>query len=450
MFGIREGFDIVIGNPPYLESRSSAFSDEMKDDLFSAALRRWQGIDVSAYITRGADLLVYFLETSVAMIRPNGSVVLITQNAWMDTDYGKRFQEFLLRVTHVSLIVDSDFRHFDSGGGPNINTVITFFHGRRPINQKMITFARFSGQLDVGVLPSSGDAITEPVSNVQFRQYRYDSQSLRSTKWGILLSLDEPALDLLALLEMRGTRIENIRGAGLKVGQGLNLPKAYFLDLSQLKSLSFVRKALIPILTADDGAPFEIRNTRYYLVDACRLTKDELRTFHKKGYKAFDPRTTTKSAPVLILPRGIGRHFCALNPAKAHSASAVDIYATAHEVSENLLLNLWLVLNSTAAWLLREIAGRKNLGGGMLKAEATDLAALPLYLDIGNTHAIRHIVDALRKREAKESIAELETEEHRAIDDLVFGALSLGRLKREQIVNSLKRRLDERAKKART
>jgi hypothetical protein len=249
---------------------------------------------------------------------------------------------------------------------------------------------------------------------------------------------------------MRGTRIENIRGAGLKVGQGLNLPKAYFLDLSQLKSLSFVRKALIPILTADDGAPFEIRNTRYYLVDACRLTKDELRTFHKKGYKAFDPRTTTKSAPVLILPRGIGRHFCALNPAKAHSASAVDIYATAHEVSENLLLNLWLVLNSTAAWLLREIAGRKNLGGGMLKAEATDLAALPLYLDIGNTHAIRHIVDALRKREAKESIAELETEEHRAIDDLVFGALSLGRLKREQIVNSLKRRLDERAKKART
>jgi len=73
-----------------------------------------------------------------------------------------------------------------------------------------------------------------------------------------------------------------------------------------------------------------------------------------------------------------------------------------------------------------------------------------LYVDIGEPHAIHSILNALRKREAKESIEELDTEEHRAIDDLVFRALGLGKLKREQIINSLKRRLLERAKKSRT
>jgi hypothetical protein len=450
MFGLRDGFDIVTGNPPYLESRSPAFTDELKDSLIAAVEQRWKGIDVSAHITRGADLLVYFLETSVALIKPRGNVVLITQNAWLDTDYGKRFQEFLLRVTHVSLVVDSDFKHFDSGGGPNINTVITFFRGRKPETGKAITFARFRDHFDVGVIPSSGDAVSEQVTNVQFRQYRYDSQTLRTTKWGVLLSLDDAALDLLSILEKQATPINGICNAQLTVGQGLNLTKAYFLDDSDVKNLPFVRKALIPILTAADGAPFEIVSTHQHLADARKLSGHELRDLRKSGITAFDPSATKKLPPVLILPRGIGRHFCALNPAKAHSASAVDIYAPASGIAENVLLDLWAVLNSSVTWLLREVTGRKNLGGGMLKAEATDLAALPLYVDTGEAGEIRRIANALRKREADESIAELETEEHRAIDALVFNALGLGVGKRDQIIRSLRRSFAERAKKART
>ena len=450
MFGVSQGFDVILGNPPYLESRSPAFSDELKDSIREALVRRWPDVDIEKFITRGADLLVYFLELGVSLINADGCTVLITQNAWLDTEYGKKFQEFLLKHTHVSLVVDSDFKHFDSGDGPNINTVITFFRGRRPDLTKNITFVRFRDHFEVAVFPSNGETVDKHISNARFHQYPYCSQILQTTKWGMLLSLDAAALDLLSILEKRGTIIEDVHGAGLTIGQGLNLTKAHLVDPPQLDNMPNLRKALIPIFSAKDGAPFCIRKTHYHLVDVHKLAKGDVRELKRRGYAAFDSRTTSKHPPILILPRGIGRHFCAINSIKAYSASGVDIYAPINKVAEELVLNLWAVLNSSVCWLLREVAGRKNLGGGMLKAEATDLAALPLYLELQETDILRRLARALEMREARESILELDTEEHRILDNLVFDFLDLRANRRNQIVDSLRNRLRERAEKART
>ena len=86
----------------------------------------------------------------------------------------------------------------------------------------------------------------------------------------------------------------------------------------------------------------------------------------------------------------------------------------------------------------------------MLKAEATDLAALPLYLELQETDILRRLARALEMREARESILELDTEEHRILDNLVFDFLDLRANRRNQIVDSLRNRLRERAEKART
>lgn len=119
-------------------------------------------------------------------------------------------------------------------------------------------------------------------------------------------------------------------------------------------------------------------------------------------------------------------------------------------MSDATLLNLWVILNSSVAWLLREITGRKNLGGGMLKAEATDLSDLPLYVELDHSSMIAWVADRLQTRQAKETILELDTDEHAAIDDIVFGALKLGRTQRKQVVGSLKTCLAERVKKSRS
>jgi hypothetical protein len=450
MFGITDGFSIVIGNPPYLESRSPAFSDNLKEQLQGAVAARWPGIKVSDCIPRGADLLVYFLECAVHLINDSGICVLITQNAWLDTVYGKKFQDFILEKTHVSMVVDSDFKHFDSAAGPNINTVITVCLGKEPVPERYITFARFHDTMKAGYIPASGDRLTSSIEGVDFRQYPYSGQVVRRTKWGLLLSLDEVVLDLLSELEGKAVRIEEVHHCRLKVGQGLNLPKSYYVSSDLVEKMPFLQKALLPIHTADDGAPFDIRSTSMHLLNQDRLHGEELGAVRSAGVSVFDPTSTRKRPPILIMPRGIGRHFCALNSCQAFSSSGVDVYSDTTGLEQDTLYNLWAMLNSSVAWLLREATGRKNLGGGMLKAEAVDLKSLPLYIDLKATDEIKSIARQLSKRQALPTIEEIDSEEHRSLDALVFSRLSMESRKRQSIIGSLKQTIADRMSKAQT
>ena len=153
MFGITTGFNVIIGNPPYLESRHPAFSENLKIAYQNSAKKRWNE-DIK-YITKGTDLLIYFFEHSIFNISRNGCIVFITQNSWLDTEYGRKFQKFLLRHTKVQKVVDSDFRYFPSGEGPNINAVITSFVGKTPSNDNIITFARYHENFQKIDLPNA-------------------------------------------------------------------------------------------------------------------------------------------------------------------------------------------------------------------------------------------------------------------------------------------------------
>ena len=42
MFGVTDGFDVVIGNPPYVESRNSLLSAEQKTSYGNQVLSDWR------------------------------------------------------------------------------------------------------------------------------------------------------------------------------------------------------------------------------------------------------------------------------------------------------------------------------------------------------------------------------------------------------------------------
>ena len=213
VFHQKNGFDIVIGNPPYLESRSSDFTDKLKNDIQASLKSLWNS--ESKYISRGADLLIYFYERSLTLISAQGCVILITQNAWLDTDYGKLFQKFLTRHTNVKKIIDSEFKHFDSKDGPNINTVITVFEGNVPTIDNEINFINYS----------TANFLETPST---IKTYSYKDNFIGQYKWGILLKSQKSILDVLKRISSLGKRLDEIKHLKLSLGQGLNLPKDYF------------------------------------------------------------------------------------------------------------------------------------------------------------------------------------------------------------------------------
>ena len=42
MFGVTDGYDVVIGNPPYVESRNSMLSDEQKTAYGQQVVSDWK------------------------------------------------------------------------------------------------------------------------------------------------------------------------------------------------------------------------------------------------------------------------------------------------------------------------------------------------------------------------------------------------------------------------
>ena len=147
------------------------------------------------------------------------------------------------------------------------------------------------------------------------------------------------------------------------------------------------------------------------------------------------------------MPRGIGTHFCCINDCQGYTYSYVEIYGN---LSGEEKLNLWLFCNSSLFWLLRELTGRTNLGGGMLKAEATDLKTLPIAFCFNKYEKILEIYELAKEESAvpRFEIA-LESNIHKRIDDMVLEFFNLEK-DREYIINELKRLYYARMKKSKT
>lgn len=436
------GFDVVIANPPYLEARSPEFSDDLKKLAQLGVKKRWG--DDSKYLSRGSDLLVYFYELGIYLIREKGVVVFITQNSWLDTDYGKKFQLFLLNHTNVKAVIDSDFKYFDSTAGPNINTVVTIFIGKSPDKDSEVAFVRF--QKDFAKVSLSLREV-KGSSDGYFHIFDYLDPALRDVKWGTILTSKGTILDLIRLLQSKGSLISDVFNGSISIGQGINLTKDYQVLGNINKEFPFLEGHLIPLMTSLDGAPFNLTQTKKFLIDGSKLGSNIIKTLSKRKIKVFVPSSIKRIPPILILPRGVSRHFCAVNSISAYSASAVEIYG---EVTEEIQLNLWLFLNSSIAWLMREVSGRKNLGGGLLKAEATDLKSIPLYFEFGEPKKIKKIYESLQKREALDTLNEINTSEHNQIDELVFDYLEINKIKIKEILNTLEEVIQARKNKSKT
>jgi len=113
------GFDIVIGNPPYVrqeniadphlprEKVTTANKKQYKAKLARSVYQVWPRFfgykrtstaeTVGHKINAKSDLYIYFYFHGLSLLNETGSFCFITSNSWLDVGYGKQLQEFLLR-----------------------------------------------------------------------------------------------------------------------------------------------------------------------------------------------------------------------------------------------------------------------------------------------------------------------------------------------------------------
>jgi hypothetical protein len=95
------GFDVVIGNPPYVHL------EKMKD--ISEALSK---MNYKTFDKRG-DLYCLFVEHGFNILKPNGIISYIMPNKWLQAGYGKPLREYFLKYELNQLIDFGDIQIFE-------------------------------------------------------------------------------------------------------------------------------------------------------------------------------------------------------------------------------------------------------------------------------------------------------------------------------------------------
>lgn len=117
MFGVRDGFDITIGNPPYVRADEQSEWNQRQRGQITAS----EGYET---LWEKWDLFVPFIERAYKLLKPGGVTTLIVSDAFCHSKYAQKPQNWFLKNARIlRLDFCSDLQIFDAA----VHNLIYFF-----------------------------------------------------------------------------------------------------------------------------------------------------------------------------------------------------------------------------------------------------------------------------------------------------------------------------------
>ena len=99
------GFDVVIGNPPYVQIQNFSGKEIQKT---------WEKQNYETFAKTG-DIYCLFYEKGFRLLRKYGVLAFITSNKWMRANYGEKLRNFFTQKTNPLVLIDfSGFQVFST------------------------------------------------------------------------------------------------------------------------------------------------------------------------------------------------------------------------------------------------------------------------------------------------------------------------------------------------
>ena len=175
MFGLTGGFDIVIGNPPYIQLQKSG----------GELANRYENDGFQAFVRTG-DIYVLFCERGVGLLRSKtGILAYITSNSWLKAKYGRKLRR-LLSNGHTPL------RLLELGGKVFENAIV---------------------DSSVVIVRQGGQTSPLPAVDLDFLPTEVSFSDLPDDTWGEVRPSNEAPWCILSLDEWRV--MDKMRQAGL-------------------------------------------------------------------------------------------------------------------------------------------------------------------------------------------------------------------------------------------
>ncbi|MFA6377114.1 MAG: TaqI-like C-terminal specificity domain-containing protein [Acholeplasmataceae bacterium] len=150
MFGIGDGFDIVIGNPPYIDS-------ETMTKIMKGQREKYVG---TYKVAKGNwDIFLLFIELGAKLLRENGCMTYIVPNKLIAANYAKAAREYMAKYDLVSIRDYSSVPVFSASVYP----IVFLLTNRSPqgdchiFNMKSLSTVSFERLIEQQVLTNGND-----------------------------------------------------------------------------------------------------------------------------------------------------------------------------------------------------------------------------------------------------------------------------------------------------
>ena len=97
VFDDKGGFDYVVGNPPYVETKYFKAASLRIHDYLHDHYKTFEG---------KVDLSVLFIERTMGLLNSTGKLGMIIQRRWFKTNYGKAARSFIMEGYHLHKLLD--------------------------------------------------------------------------------------------------------------------------------------------------------------------------------------------------------------------------------------------------------------------------------------------------------------------------------------------------------
>ena len=425
-----ECFDVIVGNPPYVQQKRIADLD--RERIAAQLLASYPTLDpdLLASLSRRGDLAACVLARSACLLSVGGRMGFVVSSALLDADYANDLWKVLASVGVVSDIVSAPAERWFAEAA--VNTIILVFQRRESDRNQPVNLWRLRQPTTY-----CAERVRRTCELEQVAERRTAPQD-SPRRWGQLLRAPSMWLDTAAassaftsLAELATIQRGVTSGANDVFYATREAALAQGIEAAALKPLVRPPKKLAGVAIAIDPAALE---DVVVSVDASKLEKlpGAKRYFDSHADKATRPSLRART-PWWQLPSRKGQLFLA----KAYASRFVQRYSpVALECDQRVyalnprepddVLALAAVLNCSFAALAIEALGRSSMGQGALEWTVADAHELPVIdyrrFDAGGRRQLVGALVSMSTRSIGTAAAEVGKTDRLALDHAAAGA----------------------------
>lgn len=246
------GFDVVIGNPPYVHLEAIKYESEKLSKL-----------GYSTFDKRG-DLYPLFIEKGMNLLKVKGVISYIMPNKWLQAGYGRNLREYFLSKNLIQLIDFGDIQIFE---GATTYPCIFIAKNDEP-----------TSTLSVSVLKSSNSFDFETV--VSITEENFETSEFSGDTW-VISSINNKQL-LKKINTKYITLSKYVKGDSYR-GVLTGLTEAFLIDEITYQKIiledSKAKKIIHPVLRGRDIEKWTGGETKVYLIGTFPALNIDIETY---------------------------------------------------------------------------------------------------------------------------------------------------------------------------